>query len=233
MSDSPEVLYEDAHCLAVLKPAGLLSLSVHEGEPNLEDWVRAYLSAGSSEPPYMGIVHRLDRPVTGVILWAKTPKAARSLSRQFEHRSVAKEYWAVVESGPQSALPELGVEHVWEDWLTRPGAMGRVRLEATDAAGARRAVTRVWLRQARRLPVGCSWLVLKPETGRTHQLRVQAAARGCPILGDELYGSPRPFAQGIALHARSLIVRHPVRQQPLPLVASPPSDWLEQGIELV
>jgi 23S rRNA pseudouridine1911/1915/1917 synthase len=181
----------------------------------------------------MGIVHRLDRPVSGVILWAKTPKAARSLSRQFEHRSVAKEYWAIAESGPKAALPKLGVEQLWDDWLTRPGAMGRVRVEAAGASGARRAVTRVWLRHARQLPAGCSWLVLKPETGRTHQLRVQAATRGCPILGDELYGSPRPFRQGIALHARSLIVRHPVLHQPLQLVAPTPADWLEQGIELV
>ena len=100
------------------------------------------------------------------------------------------------------------------------------------APGAKRAVTRVVPGHADRLPGGCSWLLLRPETGRTHQLRAQASARGLAIVGDAAYGSRRPFDPGIALHAQSLTVRHPVRRQSLTFVAPLPESWKDHGIEL-
>jgi 23S rRNA pseudouridine1911/1915/1917 synthase len=232
MAEPLVVLYEDAHCLAVVKPAGLLTQSPAVGELTLEALVRAYLSPEAPGSAYVGIVHRLDRPVSGVVLWAKTPKAARSLSRQFERRSVRKHYWAVVERGLPGPDRDREGEEVWEDWLTRPGQGGIVRVVVAGTPGARRAVTRVSQGEARRLPAGCDWLILQPETGRTHQLRAQAAARGRPIVGDSLYGSPRSFPNGIALHARSLTVSHPLLRQPLTLVAPPPPEWPAQRIEL-
>ena len=99
------------------------------------------------------------------------------------------------------------------------------------APGAKRAVTRVVHGHADRLPGGLSWLLLRPETGRTHQLRAQASARGLAIVGDAAYGSARPFNPGIALHARSLTVRHPVRRESLTFVAPLPGSWKDHGIE--
>lgn len=236
------VLFEDEHCLAVLKPAGQLIQGTWAppGETTLEQDVRRRLNPLDPDSAYLGIVHRLDRPVSGVILWTKTPKAARRLARQFETRRVVKEYWAIVETdaeeggpspGPSPTLPPPG--DVWIDWLTRrTGEAGVIESVAPESPGAREAVTRVNVDFAVRLPAGARWLRLWPETGRTHQLRVQASVRGSPILGDAVYGSKREFAPGIALHARALRVGHPITGEPLVLSAPPPRSWEERGIVL-
>ena len=109
---------------------------------------------------------------------------------------------------------------------------GVARIAAEGDPGARHAVTRFRRSQAAALPRGCSWLRLWPETGRTHQLRVQSASRGLPIVGDTTYGASRPFPRGIALHARSLSVRHPILQTPMLLVAPLPADWTREGMIL-
>jgi 23S rRNA pseudouridine1911/1915/1917 synthase len=221
----------------VVKPAGQLTQGTWAppGETTLETDVRLWLQPRDPESAYVGIVHRLDRPVSGVLLWAKDPKAARRLSAQFEKRQTIKEYWAIVEerepaSARSGASILTAIEETWEDWLLRADPAGVVRTAETGAPGARRAVTRVARDEAERTPDGCALLRLWPETGRTHQLRVQAASRGTPILGDAVYGSARAFAPGIALHARSLQVRHPARGTPLVLLAPLPDSWAEQGI---
>jgi 23S rRNA pseudouridine1911/1915/1917 synthase len=236
-----QVVFEDEHCLAVVKPAGQFTQGTWAppGETTLEQDVRLRLNPEAPESAYVGIVHRLDRPVSGVLIWAKNPKAARRLASQFEKRQAVKEYWAIIEtdSAPPFDLPSKpispifpSIEEVWEDWLTSVDETGVVRSVEAGRPGARRAVTRVLRDQAERIPESCEWLRLWPETGRTHQLRVQAATRGRPILGDALYGSRRPFAPGVALHARSLQVRHPTLATPMVLVAPPPASWEEQGI---
>jgi 23S rRNA pseudouridine1911/1915/1917 synthase len=224
------VLFEDPHCLAVVKPAGLLTQGTAAGEPTLEAAVRRYLNPGAPESLYLGTVHRLDRPVSGVVVWARTPKAARRLADQFARRAACKEYWAIVEGD----LPASDADEVWDDWLAPADASGVVRPTAPGTPGARRAITRVRVASASaaRLPAGTSWLRFWPETGRTHQLRAQAARRGRPILGDAAYGAARPFPRGIALHARSLTVRHPVLQAPLTWVAPLPDSWGTSGIGL-
>ncbi|MGO9596976.1 MAG: RluA family pseudouridine synthase [Isosphaeraceae bacterium] len=242
MDFAGRVLLEDEHCLAIVKPAGQFTQGTWAppGEQTLEQQVRAHLDPVNPAGVYLGIVHRLDRPVSGVLIWAKNPKAARRLSSQFEHRKVQKEYWAVVSppaGGSQAELswPSEGsgtVEETWTDWLTGAGTAGVVRAVPERSLGARPAVTRMSCARASRLPEGCRWLRLWPETGRTHQLRVQAAIRGLPVLGDAVYGSDRTFPQGIALHARSLRVRHPVLQTPLEVCAPLPPAWAEQGIDL-
>ncbi len=226
MTESLVILYEDPHCLAVAKPAGILTQGRPGGESTLEAVVRRYLSAESPSAVYLGTVHRLDRPVSGVVVWAKTPKAARRLADQFARREARKEYWAVVERDAS----ELDAEGTWDDWLTPVGSGGVVRAVDSETPGARRAVTRFRKGEGARLPAGTAWLW--PETGRTHQLRAQAARRGLAIVGDAVYGAARPLAWGIALHARALEVRHPVSRRVLTWIAPLPADWGEQGFVL-
>ncbi len=174
---------------------------------------------GPTRSAYLGIVHRLDRPTSGVLIWAKTPKAARRLSAQFEARRVEKEYWALVECpeaagvGESAKSPVAGgreappsVVETWTDWLTRTARTGLAEVVEPETPGARTAVTRVRRVVTQTLPAGVAWLRLWPETGRTHQLRAQSAARGWPILGDREYGAKTTFGppNAIALHARSL-----------------------------
>lgn len=236
--DPPAILWDDPHLIAVVKPAGLLTQGFAGGEPTLEDAVRRLVRPDDPASIYLGTVHRLDRPVTGVVLWARTIKAARRLSARFAGRAIAKTYWAVAEG------PRLAGEERWEDWLSggrldpdveRDGLkvigppLGRVRIVEESTPGAGLAITR-----ARALrgtaPEGLALLELAPETGRTHQLRVQASARGRPVVGDRRYGSGRPFPGGIALHARAIEFEHPTSGQVVRLVAPLPGAWEEAGV---
>lgn len=223
------ILYEDIHCLAVSKPGGLLTQGVAGGEPTLERAVRLHLRPDDLGAVYVGTVHRLDRAVSGVVLWAKTPKAARRLARQFAGRVVSKEYWAIVSGTPKSAAG------IWDDWLyEHETGLGVVQVCQVGTPRARRALTRFRHEvNADGVPAGCAWLRLWPETGRTHQLRVQAATRGLPILGDRAYGSVESFPVGIALHARALTVQHPTLDRPVRFEAPLPESWAERGIRLV
>ena len=230
MTEPLVVLFEDPHCLAVVKPAGLLTQGTDAGDPTLEAAVRRYLNPAAPHELYLGTVHRLDRPVSGVLVWARTPKAARRLADQFARRLARKEYWAIVEGD----VADPGTDEVWDDWLERADGSGVVRATTPGTPGAQRAITRVrpGHEPDARLPPGTCWLRLLPETGRTHQLRAQAAHRGLPIVGDGAYGAARPFPRGIALHARALTVEHPVRRTALTWVAPLPEAWGTAGIAL-
>jgi 23S rRNA pseudouridine1911/1915/1917 synthase len=228
MDELPAILFEDAHCLAVVKRAGELTSTMPAHGPSLEEAVRRHLRPGDPSSVYLGTVHRLDRPVSGVVLWAKTPRAARRLAEEFASRRARKEYWAVVSgAGPLPVDDEL-----WEDWLLAPDAQGVARTAPPGTAGARRALTRVRNARAHTLPEGTRWLRLWPETGRTHQLRAQTSARGLPIVGDAVYGSAFPFGPAIGLHARTLQVRHPILREPIELVAPLPRSWADAGLVL-
>ncbi|MBX6315654.1 MAG: RluA family pseudouridine synthase [Isosphaeraceae bacterium] len=221
------VLFEDAHCLAVVKPAGMLTQGWPGGEPTLERLVRRHLAPDDPTTVYVGVVHRLDRPVSGVVLWAKTGKAARRLAEQFARREAEKQYWALIEGEPEHD------QGTWEDWLCHEDTgLGVVQVCRPGTPRARRALTRFRRERAEALPAGCAWLSLWPETGRTHQLRVQTAARGLPILGDRAYGASRPFPEGIALHARALTVRHPILNRPIRFEAPLPPSWAAAGVRL-
>lgn len=119
MSDAPHILFEDNHCLAVAKPAPLLTQGVPPGIPTLEAMVKSYLKERYHKPGnvYLGIPHRLDRPVSGVVVFARNTKAARRLAEQFQNRQVRKVYWALVEPSASGELPSA--EGVWEDWLLK------------------------------------------------------------------------------------------------------------------
>lgn len=220
-----DVLYEDAHLLVVDKPAGLPTQGFVGAGPSLEDAVRRHIEPDESTSSYLGTVHRLDRPVTGVILWTKTSKAARRVAEQFARRKVRKEYWAIVSGTPTVA------EGTWEDWLyLEHTGLGRIQVCQPNAPRARHARTQFRVEGPTPRASGFSWLRLWPETGRRHQLRVQASSRGLPIVGDRAYGSATPFADGIALHARKLTILHPILEQPMTFEAPLPEAWAMYGI---
>jgi 23S rRNA pseudouridine1911/1915/1917 synthase len=223
------VLFEDNHCLAVVKPAPLLTQGP-PGVPSLEALARAYLKERYHKKGhvYLGIPHRLDRPVSGVVLFTRSSKAAQRVAEQFQGRQVRKVYWALLERSPEGALPaELGT---WEDWLRKVPDEARSEQTTPDAADARLAVS-----QFRRLRdrEDDALVEIEPLTGRMHQIRVQAATRGWPVRGDQLYGARQPFGPAaalardrvIALHARSLTFLHPIRYEPLTLTAPLPEEW--------
>lgn len=213
-----EILYEDNHCLAVAKPSGCLSTHFQGSEETLDRAVKQYLKEKHQKPGnvFLGIVHRLDRPVSGVLLFARTSKAAARLSEQFREGSVEKVYWAVVEGDVGRPAGSL------EDWLQKDPHSDRMRVVAAQTPGARQALLHYQKRGSRD---GVTWLELRPQTGRKNQLRVQLAHCGNPIVGDSRYGSFHTFENGIALHARSLTFLHPVRYEPITLVADVPRPW--------
>jgi 23S rRNA pseudouridine1911/1915/1917 synthase len=223
---APVVLFEDNHCLAVAKPAGLLTQGVPAGVTTLESWAKDYMRSKYGKPGkvYLGVPHRLDRPVSGVVLFARNSKSAARLAEQFQKQQVEKTYWAIV-----SGALEQPIEP-WVDWLHKISDEARVEPVEPETPGAKKAVLEV-----RRCAIAGSttWVELRPHTGRTHQLRVQTAARGHPIVGDELYGSTVSFGPPaslprdriIALHARSLTFLHPIRYEPMTLMAPLPDYW--------
>jgi 23S rRNA pseudouridine1911/1915/1917 synthase len=214
----PEILYEDNHCLAVAKPAGSLSTHFQGWEETLDRAVKQYLKAKYDKPGnvFLGVVHRLDKPVSGVLLFARTSKAAARLAEQFREGTVEKVYWAVVEDEMATAAGTL------EDWLKKDTDRGRVDVVEPRTPGARQALLHF---QRRAVQDDLTWLEVRPQTGRTHQLRVQLAHHGHPIFGDARYGSVHTFDQAIALHARALTFLHPVRYEPITLTAEVPRSW--------
>jgi 23S rRNA pseudouridine1911/1915/1917 synthase len=226
------ILYEDNHCLAVNKPAPLLTQGVPAGGiATLESLVKDYLRQkhGKTGRVYLGIPHRLDRPVSGVVLFARQTKSAQRLAEQFQNRQVTKTYWAAVEGNVEPA------EGLWEDWLVKIADEARSVCATAEAPGARRATLRY--RRLAATPDG-TLLELCPETGRMHQLRVQAAIRGWPIQGDQWYGarlqlgltSTQPRDRVIALHAHRLTFLHPIRFEPITVEAPLPEWWRDLGL---
>ncbi|MEI6241235.1 MAG: RluA family pseudouridine synthase [Planctomycetia bacterium] len=215
--------------MAVAKPAGLAT-QAPPGIPSVEAWLRGRLEPGA----YVAVPHRLDRAVSGVLLLAVTPRAARKLSRQFERREITKTYLALVAGEAADAVAAGGEE--WRDFLVKVPDEPRARVAAAAEADAREAVTRVRI-LARPFP-GTLLVGLEPLTGRMHQLRVQAASRGLPIVGDALYGateSPIPaFAPAadprrrpIALHAWRITYADPDSCEPTCVEAPLPAGWPE------
>jgi 23S rRNA pseudouridine1911/1915/1917 synthase len=237
--EPPTILLEDGPLLAINKPAGLLTQGVPTGLPTLEAWVRAEIRQRYAKPGnvYLGIPHRLDRPVSGVIAFARNSKAAARLAEEFRERRVRKIYWAVVEGTPVE--PSGRLEH----WLLKDAAAAHVTVVTPEAPGAKQA-----LLDYRVLATadGRSLLEVQLLTGRMHQIRVQCAAVGWPVIGDTEYSPVDPAQQTttttpstssvtsheprqppvrIALHARELSLRHPIRFDPVTIIADVPAHW--------
>lgn len=226
MANDLQILFEDNHALAVNKPAPLLTQGVPAGIPTLESMVKDYLRAKYQKKGnvYLGIPHRLDRPVSGVVVFARNTKAARRLAEQFQERQVTKVYWGGVEGEVATS------EGAWDDWVRKIQEEARSEPATPDAPGARQA-----LLSYRRLALcdGGSLLEFVPQTGRMHQIRLQASMHGHPIRGDALYGAKWGFGPAvelprdriIALHARRLTFLHPIRYEPVTVTAPLSEAW--------
>ena len=210
------VLYEDNHLIGVCKPVGMLTQHTHDGDGCLMDAVKDYLRHKYSKPGevFLGLLHRLDRSVTGVVLLAKTSKGASRLSEQLRERALQKTYWALVQGTPDPAEAQLTHYHAAD-------ARGA---NVTAAPGPGRKLARLSYRVLRPAAgvAGASLVEVELETGRKHQIRLQLAAIGHPILGDRVYGARQPFAPGgIALVAKRLRFAHPVQRQQQVVVELP------------
>jgi 23S rRNA pseudouridine1911/1915/1917 synthase len=224
MSQALHILFEDNHLLAVLKPAGLATMGVAADSPSLVKLAKDYLRRKYNKPGnvYLGVVSRLDLPVSGVVLFARTSKAAARLTEQFRSHRVEKIYWALVE-GVLEPVSDTLVHH-----LARDEAHHRMRIVGATLPGAREASL-----EYRRLQIvrtGLSLVEVELHSGRKHQIRLQLAELGHPVLGDRKYGSSRKFEGGIALHARRLAVEHPVRRERMIFEAPLPRPWKSFGI---
>ena len=214
------VLYEDNHLLGVVKPPNLPVQADSSGDDDLLSILKRHIGHKYQKPGavYLGLVHRLDRPVGGAMVFARTSKAAARLSRAFADHEQDKRYLAVL----QGRLDEA---RTLEDCLSKDPKTGMVRVVSPDAPGAKlaRLETRPLCHRD-----GLTLTEVRLFTGRAHQIRVQHAHAGLPLWGDARYGGGRP-GQQIALWAWSLEIEHPVRHEPLRLVAPPPRDgaWLK------
>jgi 23S rRNA pseudouridine1911/1915/1917 synthase len=220
-----DVLYDNGPVLVVNKPAGLLT-QAPTGIDSLEVRVKAFYREreGKEGNIYLGLPHRLDRPVTGAIVFARHVRAAERISTQFENRTVTKVYWAVVEG------QVAGDEGTWTDHLHKRHGMAQSIVVPADDPRGKLAIMH-W-RVLARVGAG-TWLEVQLETGRTHQIRVQAASRGHAVVGDTQYGATQLFGEqfederlrSIALHSRQLGFNHPMTQEPVDIMAPLPAAW--------
>ena len=214
------VLYEDNHIIAVNKMPSDIVQGDRSGDTPLADRVRAYLRERYHKPGnvFVGIPHRLDRPTSGVVLFARTEKALERLSALFREGGVAKTYWALVAERPPRESETL------MHWLRRNPAQNKSW--AVDGPGGEAREARLTYRLVGSLE-RYHLLEIELHTGRHHQIRAQLAAIGCHIKGDLKYGAPRPNpGGGIHLHARRVGFLHPVRKEMVEIVADPPVDLL-------
>jgi 23S rRNA pseudouridine1911/1915/1917 synthase len=219
----PLILFADNHLLAVNKPAGLLTQDSGTGLRNLEDWAREWVRVDKNKPGavFLNAVHRIDKGVSGVVLFARTSKALTRLNEDIRNRKVKKIYHALVEGSVQKPGDQL------THWMAHENH--RARLCREGQKGAQRAVLNY-----RKLPkVGTfQCLEIDLETGRYHQIRAQLSAMGNPIVGDDKYGASKVPASGqIALHSRELRITHPTRKEPVIITAPYPVDsrWWSLG----
>ena len=220
-----DILYEDNHLIAVAKKAGDIVQGDKTGDVPLSDMVKAYLKEKYHKPGevFLGVVHRLDRPVSGVVLFARTSKALPRLNKMFaEHQAVRKTYLAIVANRPPE--PQGTLTH----WLTRNEKQNLARAYDREVPNSKKAVLDYRLvAQSERYYL----LEIELHTGRHHQIRCQLAKMGCPIRGDLKYGAPRSNPDGsISLHAWRLLLEHPVSHVSLTIEAPIPQERLWQEI---
>jgi 23S rRNA pseudouridine1911/1915/1917 synthase len=215
------ILYEDNHIIAVSKTCHEIIQGDKTGDAPLSDIVKAYIKEKYNKPGevFLGVTHRLDRPTSGVVLFARTSKALTRLNEMFKsHDKIQKTYWAIVQDPPR--IPEGRLEN----YLWRNEKQNKSFVVKPGTKDAKRAVlTYKVIAHSERY----SLLEINLETGRHHQIRCQLAAIGCPIKGDLKYGAKRSNPDGgISLHARKIEFIHPVSQLPLSIVAPVPNDNL-------
>ena len=214
------VLYEDNHLIAVKKEPGSIVQSDKTGDETLAEQVKAYIKRKYKKPGdvFLGIIHRLDRPVGGVIVFARTSKALTRMNELFREKKISKTYWAIVEEKPPIEDGQL------VNWLKKNQDKNRSRAYDIEVKDSKKAELTYRL-------MGRSkhyyYIEVHPKTGRHHQIRVQLAHLGCKIKGDVKYGAKRTNKDGsIHLFARSLSFIHPVKKEKLIIRSNPPMDPL-------
>lgn len=216
--EKPEVLYEDNHIIIVNKRSSDLVQGDSTGDESLDDKVKSYIREKYSKPGdvFLGVVHRLDRPVSGCVVYARTSKALSRMSELFRTREVKKQYWAIVSDRPPA---EEGTLH---NYLKKNEKQNKSYVYETEVKGSKQAELsyRLLARSER------FYLVeVDLHTGRHHQIRAQLAAAGCPVKGDLKYGSKRSNdGGGISLHARRVSFIHPVKKTEVEVMAPLPDD---------
>ena len=215
-----EVLYEDNHCLVVNKPAGTLVQSDRTGDRSLLEqgkiWVKQHY--GKPGEVFLGAVHRIDRPVSGIVLMARTSKALSRLAAAFRDHRVEKTYRAILEHPPE--VLEGRLEH----HLLKDPKSNTTHIVPHDMKGARHAVLRY--RVVQRVAAG-TLVEIYPDSGRPHQIRVQMATVGGAIVGDLRYGAKTALGEKIALHASQLDFPHPTKQEIIDVHCPLPQSWAE------
>ncbi len=219
------VLYEDNHIIAVNKTCNEIVQGDKTGDTPLSEIVKDYIKVKYNKPGevFLGVTHRLDRPTSGVVLFARTSKALTRLNEMFKsHEQIKKTYWAIVQGCPK--IPETRLEN----WLIRNEAQNKSYIAKPNANNAKQAVL-----SYKTLVRGENYTLLEVnlETGRHHQIRCQLAAIGCPVKGDLKYGAKRSNPDGgICLHARKIEFIHPVSKEIICITAPVPSDSLWQQL---
>lgn len=219
------VLYEDNHIIAVNKTCNEIVQGDKTGDTPLSEIVKAYIKDKYNKPGevFLGVTHRLDRPTSGVVLFARTSKALTRLNEMFKsHEQIRKTYWAIVQGCPK--IPETRLEN----WLIRNEAQNKSYIAKPNANNAKKAIL-----DYRILVRGENYTLLEVnlETGRHHQIRCQLAAIGCPVKGDLKYGAKRSNPDGgICLHARKIEFIHPVSKENICITAPVPNDSLWQQL---
>ena len=217
------VLYEDNHIIAVNKTCNEIVQGDKTGDTPLSDIVKAYIKDKYNKPGevFLGVTHRLDRPTSGVVLFARTSKALTRLNEMFKsHEQIRKTYWAIVQGAPKQPEARL------ENWLTRNEQLNKSFIAKSGAKEAKQAVL-----SYKTLVRGDNYSLLEInlETGRHHQIRCQLAAIGCPVKGDLKYGAKRSNPDGgICLHARKIEFIHPVKKELICITAPVPDESLWQ-----
>ena len=221
------VVYEDNHIIVVNKTASEIVQGDKTGDTPLSEMVQQYLKEKYNKPGnvFIGVTHRLDRPVSGLVVFAKTSKALARLNDMFRNGEVKKTYWAIVKERPEELEGEL------VHWLVRNEKQNKSYAYEKEKPGAKKAILHY-------KTIGHSQnyhlLEVDLKTGRHHQIRCQLAKMGCPIKGDLKYGSPRSNPDGsICLHARRVKFIHPVSKQEIDLTAPVPSGSLWNGFEMI
>lgn len=219
------VLYEDNHIIAVNKTCNEIVQGDKTGDMPLSEMVKAYIKEKYDKPGevFLGVTHRLDRPTSGVVLFARTSKALTRLNEMFRsHEQIKKTYWAIVQGCPKQPEARL------ENYLTRNERLNKSFIAKPGAKEAKQAVL-----SYRTLARGENYTLLEIdlETGRHHQIRCQLASIGCPVKGDLKYGAKRSNQDGgICLHARKIEFIHPVKKEPICILAPVPADSLWQQL---
>lgn len=220
-----DVLYEDNHLIAVNKRAGDIVQVDDTGDEPLDEKVKKYIAHKYSKPngAFLGVVHRLDRPVSGVILFAKTSKALERINLMFKNREMHKTYYAVVRKRP---YPEAGT---LIHWLVKNPQKNVTKAHDREVQGSQRSELNYKLVGELN---GYYLIEVDPITGRPHQIRVQLSTLGCPIVGDNKYGYPRgSLHKSICLHARRLQFIHPIKKEPILITAALPKDGFWEKFE--